>query len=65
MGNVGGLSDDFHRPSVKLKTDGSIQYLAPGATVTVPMRIYMPIPVPTNFTFEVGGKTYGRTSEIR
>ncbi|MCE2594712.1 chitinase C-terminal domain-containing protein [Motilimonas cestriensis] len=63
-GNAGGLSDDFHRFAVQLKAEGwgSVEW-KPGQTIDVAMRIYMPMPVPTNFTFEVGGKTYGRTAE--
>ena len=65
MGNVGGLSDDFHRFSVQLNADnpGASEWKS-GQTIDIPIRIYMPMPVPTNFTFEVDGKTYGRTSEL-
>ncbi len=65
MGNVGGLSDDFHRFSVQLNTGnpGAPEWKS-GQTIDIPIRIYMPMPLPTNFTFEVDGKTYGRTSEL-
>ncbi|PKG38647.1 hypothetical protein CXF74_12540 [Psychromonas sp. Urea-02u-13] len=64
MGNVGGLSNDFHRFSAQLKAEGwgAPQWL-PGETISIALRLYMPMPVPTNFTFTVAGKTYGRTSE--
>jgi chitinase len=64
MGNVGGLSDDFHRYAVQLKAEGwgAVQW-GPGETIDIAIRMYMPMPVPTNFTIEVGGKTYGRTQE--
>lgn len=63
-GNVGGLSDDFHRFSVQLKESGwgATEWL-PGETISIAIRLYMPMPVPTNFTFEAGGQTYGRTAE--
>jgi GH18 family chitinase/chitodextrinase len=64
MGNVGGLSDDFHRFNAALLGSGwGASTFGPGETITVPIRIYMPMPTPTNFTFEVSGKTYGRASE--
>ncbi len=64
-GNAGGLSDDFHRFSVQLKPGvfETSEWQA-GQTISIPIRIYMPMPVPTNFTFEVDGKTYGRSSEL-
>ncbi|WP_019613133.1 glycosyl hydrolase family 18 protein [Psychromonas ossibalaenae] len=64
MGNVGGLSNDFHRFGAQLKADGwgSVKWL-PGETISIAIRLYMPMPVPTNFTFEIAGKTYGRTAE--
>jgi GH18 family chitinase len=65
IGNRGGLSDDFHRFSVQLKVgnSGTSEWKA-GQTIDIPIRIYMPMPVPTNFIFQVDGKTYGRTSEL-
>ncbi|MCP5078810.1 MAG: hypothetical protein GY951_12240 [Psychromonas sp.] len=64
MGNAGGLSDDFHRFGAQLKAEGwGATAWLPGETISIALRLYMPMPVPTNFTFTVGGKTYGRTSE--
>ncbi|WP_026339463.1 chitinase C-terminal domain-containing protein [Psychromonas ossibalaenae] len=73
MGNVGGLSDDFHRYVLTLKDgepndwDGELPYgvadFASGETIDVGIRVYMPMPVPTDFTFEVDGKTYGITAD--
>lgn len=64
MGNVGGLSDDYHRFAAQLKGKGwGTADWGPGKTISIALRIYMPMPVPTNFTFTVNGKTYGRTAE--
>ncbi len=65
MGNVGGLSNDFHRFAAKLSTTSWVKAdWGPGKTISIALRIFMPMPVPTNFTFTVNGKTYGRKSEL-
>lgn len=64
MGNVGGLSNDFHRFSTQLITSGwDAQQSLPCEIISIALRLYMPMPVPTNFMFTVDGKTVGRRSE--
>ena len=65
-GNVGGLPDGFHRYKFTLDASSWAKPdFGPGKRVVIPFRVFMPIVVPTNFTFKVGGKTYGRIQEVR
>uniref|UniRef100_UPI0035709C0F glycosyl hydrolase family 18 protein n=1 Tax=Chitinibacter tainanensis TaxID=230667 RepID=UPI0035709C0F len=65
VGNVGGLPNAFHRPAYQLKqgtvgTTWGVTDFGPGKTITIGMRIFMPMPVPTNFTLTLpNGKVYG------
>ena len=60
--NVGGLKNDFHRASFKLP---SWQSLAPGASVTVTINYYLPMPMPSNWTVTVNGVAYALAQEAR
>ena len=51
-GNVRRAQGDFHRVSFKLPT---WQSLAPGASVTITLNYYLPVPMPSNWTVNVGG----------
>lgn len=65
VGNVGGLPNGFHRPAYQLKqgtvgTTWGVTDFGPGKTITIGMRIFMPMPVPTNVTLTLpNGKVYG------
>ena len=60
--NVGGLKNDFHRASFKLP---AWQSLAPGASVTLTINYYLPMPIPSNWTVTFGGRSYALTQEAR
>lgn len=57
-GNVGGLSSQPNRFEIDLVENS----LKPGETVYIPVKFFMPLPVPTNFTFTVSGP--GNTGEL-
>ncbi len=67
-GNVGGLPTDFHRLQFDLIEQsnwgggGSAIPFRAGQTITLPLRIYMPMPVPAASSFEVelaDGRVFG------
>ncbi|WKB55523.1 chitinase C-terminal domain-containing protein [Eleftheria terrae] len=60
--NIGGLLNDFHRASFKLP---GWQSLAPGASVTVKLNYYLPMPTPSNWVVSFGGKSYALAQEAR
>ena len=64
-GNVGGLPDGFHRYQLSMVDHWTNRTFAPGDRIVMPFRIFMPMTLPTNFTFKVGSTTYGRESETR
>ncbi|UXH80138.1 chitinase C-terminal domain-containing protein [Roseateles amylovorans] len=60
--NIGGLKNDFHRASFKLP---GWQSLAPGASVTVTLNYFLPMPMPSNWTVTVNGRSYALAQEAR
>ncbi|MBM9889277.1 MULTISPECIES: glycosyl hydrolase family 18 protein [Deefgea] len=65
VGNVGGLPNGFHRLSYELKagtvgTTWGVTDFSPGKTITIGMRVFMPLTVPSNVTLTLpNGKVYG------
>ncbi|MFE7134708.1 chitinase C-terminal domain-containing protein [Streptomyces sp. NPDC057638] len=59
--NVGGIKGDFHRVSLKLP---AWQTLAPGASVELDFVYYTPTSTPSNWTVNVGGKTYALAGDL-
>ncbi|MFG6447882.1 chitinase C-terminal domain-containing protein [Roseateles sp. BYS180W] len=60
--NIGGLTNDFHRASFKLP---GWQSLAPGASVSIKLNYYLPMPTPSNWVVSFGGKSYALVQERR
>lgn len=60
--NVGGLRNDFHRASFKLP---GWQSLAPGASVSLTLNYQLPMPMPSNWTVTVNGRSYTLLQEAR
>ncbi len=60
--NIGGLKNDFHRASFKLP---GWQSLAPGASVTVTLNYFLPMPMPSNWTVTLNGRSYALAQEAR
>ncbi|MFD7908637.1 glycosyl hydrolase family 18 protein [Kitasatospora sp. NPDC059722] len=60
--NVGGLKGDFHRVTIRL---GACEDLPSGASRDIPLKYYLPITGPVDFTLTQGGQTYGLTSDNR
>ncbi|WP_373312815.1 glycosyl hydrolase family 18 protein [Deefgea tanakiae] len=62
VGNVGGLPNGFHRLSYTLKggTGWGVTDFSTGKTITIGMRVFMPLTVPSNVTLTLpNGKVYG------
>ncbi|QPF73379.1 PKD domain-containing protein [Roseateles sp. DAIF2] len=60
--NIGGLLKDFHRATFKLP---GWQSLAPGASVSITLNYYLPMPMPSNWVVTFGGKSYTLVQEAR
>ncbi len=59
--NVGGLRGDFQHAVVTLP---SWQTIAPNASVDIKLNYYMPIAMPSNFTFTFGGNSYAIAGDL-
>ncbi|WP_316524329.1 glycosyl hydrolase family 18 protein [Kitasatospora brasiliensis] len=60
--NVGGLGADFHRVTVKLEY---CQDIAPGKSLDLPVKYFLPATGPSDVTVRVNGKDYGSTGDNR
>ncbi|NTS78528.1 chitinase C-terminal domain-containing protein [Catenovulum sp. SM1970] len=67
VGAVGGLPEGFHRISMTLKEAGAwgAADFGPGKRIVVPFRIFMPMTLPSNVTFTIGGETLGTVRDYR
>uniref|UniRef100_UPI00260C444B glycosyl hydrolase family 18 protein n=1 Tax=uncultured Deefgea sp. TaxID=1304914 RepID=UPI00260C444B len=61
IGNVGGLPNGFHRLSYEMKATGwGVSDFSAGKTITIGMRVFMPLTVPTGVMLTLpNGKVYG------
>lgn len=63
-GNVGGLPKATSRIEIDFGAKSNKVQLKPGATAYLPFKYFMPMPVPTDFTFTTrAGVEFGRLSE--
>ncbi|WP_424639363.1 glycosyl hydrolase family 18 protein [Embleya sp. AB8] len=60
--NVGGLKADFHRLTITLEY---CQDIAPGKSMDIPLKYYLPITGITNTVIRMDGKEYGTTGDLR
>ncbi|MBD0710660.1 MULTISPECIES: glycosyl hydrolase family 18 protein [unclassified Streptomyces] len=60
--NAGGLKADFHRLTITLQY---CQDIAPGKSLDIPVKYYLPITGPTNTIIKINGKEYGTTGDQR